>query len=132
MYNDFWIIPGIKMTNTCPFLRDGPSKIQFLLISDTLSVGGCWVQTLLLFWKLVDETQMSKPPEPTRNPSLRKFLILVPLRGSYFRSYHYETPCSFLDNTICVKYQYFKNLLIMSVLHKIPQYEHCLKLYLMC
>ena len=39
------------------------------------------------------------------------------LRGIYFRSYHFETPCSFLDNTICIKYQYFKNLLIMSALH---------------
>jgi hypothetical protein len=27
----------------------------------TFSVGGCWGQTVLLFWKLVDETQMGNP-----------------------------------------------------------------------
>ena len=26
-------------------------------------VGGCWGQSLLLFWKLIDETQMPKPQE---------------------------------------------------------------------
>ena len=63
----------------------------------------------------------------------RKFSILLPLRGIYFRSYHYETPCSFLDNAICIKYQYFKNLLIMRAFNtQIPHYERCLKLYLMC
>ena len=36
----------------------------FLLIS---SVGGCQSQPMLLFWKLVDETQISKPPEATRH-----------------------------------------------------------------
>jgi hypothetical protein len=27
-----WIVPGTKMTNAGPFLRNGSSKIQFLLI----------------------------------------------------------------------------------------------------
>jgi hypothetical protein len=38
----------------------------------TLSVWGCWGQQMLLFSKLVDETQMSKPPEATRHHNLRK------------------------------------------------------------
>ena len=41
-------------------------KSNFSLISDALFVRGCWSQLMLLFWKLVDETQMSKPLEPTR------------------------------------------------------------------
>ena len=31
----------------------------FLLISDTLSVGGCWGQPILLFWKMVTNVKMS-------------------------------------------------------------------------
>ena len=33
-------------------------KSKFSLIYGTISVGGCWGQPMLLFWKLVDETQM--------------------------------------------------------------------------
>ena len=48
---------------------------------------------MLLFWKLVDETQMVKPPEPTSHHNSKKYLILLPLRAIYFRSLYYETPC---------------------------------------
>ena len=65
-----------------------------MLNFSTFSVGGCWGQPMLLFWKLVDETQMVKPPEPTSHHNSRKYLILLPLRAIYFRSLHYETPCS--------------------------------------
>ena len=58
------------------------------------SVRGCWGQQMLLFWKLVDETQMVKPPEPTNYHDSKKYLILLPLRAIYFRSFHYETPCT--------------------------------------
>ena len=58
-----------------------------------LSVGGCWDQPMLLFWKLINETQMGKPLEPTRHHNSRKLLILLPLRAIYYRSLHYETPC---------------------------------------
>ena len=77
-----------------PFCGMDHQKSNFSLISDTLSVGGCWGQPMLLFWKLVDETQMVKPPEPTSHHNSRKYLILLPLRAIYFRSLHYETPCS--------------------------------------
>ena len=43
---DGLIIASTQMTNTSPFLWNGSSKIQFLLISDTLSVGGCWGQPM--------------------------------------------------------------------------------------
>ena len=49
---------------------------------------------LFLFWKLVEETQMSKHHKASRNPNLSKSLILLPLRGIFrFPPFHYETPC---------------------------------------
>ena len=56
-------------------------KSTFLLISEALSLRGCWGQPVLLFWKLVDKTQMSKPPEATRHHKSRKLLILLPHRA---------------------------------------------------
>ena len=91
---DGWIIPVTKMTNTGPFLGNGPSKIQFFTDISTISVGGCWGQPMSLFWKLVDETQMPTTPEATSHHSSRKFSILLPLRAIQNYSFHYETPCN--------------------------------------
>jgi hypothetical protein len=44
-------------------------------IFSTFSVGGCWGQPMLHFWKLVDETQISKPPEPTRHHNAIKWSL---------------------------------------------------------
>jgi hypothetical protein len=46
------------------------------------------------FWKLVDETQISKPPEATRHHDLMKLLIPLPLRADLLYILHYETPCN--------------------------------------
>ena len=46
-----------------PFCGMDHQKSNFSLICDTFSDGGCWDQPMLLFQKLFDETQMSKPPE---------------------------------------------------------------------
>ena len=62
-----WIIPGIEMTTTGFVLSNGSSKLQYFTDIWTFSVRGCWGQPMLLFWELVDETQMSTPPEPTRD-----------------------------------------------------------------
>ena len=48
---------------------------------------------MLLFQKLITETQISKPPEATRLHNFIKLVILLPLRAIYFRSQYYETPC---------------------------------------
>ena len=40
---------------------------NILLKFITFSIGGCWEQTMLLFWKLVDETQMPTTHEATRH-----------------------------------------------------------------
>ena len=77
-------------------------KSKFSLISDTSSVGGCWGQPILFFWKLVDETQMVIPPEPTIHHNSKKYLILLALRAIYFRSFHYETHCKSIVTEIWV------------------------------
>ena len=64
---DNWIVPGTKMTNTGPFLWNGSSKIQFLLISATFPSEAVEASQCYFFEKLVDETQISKPLEATGN-----------------------------------------------------------------
>ena len=65
---DGLIIPGTKMTNTCCFLKNGSSKIQFFT--------NIWqpfcLRLLRLFLKLVHKTQMVKPPKPTNHLDSRK------------------------------------------------------------
>ena len=88
------MIPGTKMTNTGPFLWNGSSKIQFFTDFSTFSVRGCWGQLMLLFWKLIHETQNLLPPEATRHHNSTKLLIFLPLRADLLCNLHYETPCS--------------------------------------
>ena len=45
---------------------------------------------------LVDETQISKPPEATRQHNNLKLFILLPLRAELLCILHYETPRSLL------------------------------------
>ena len=44
---------------------------------------------------------MGIPRDHAGRDILSKFLILLPLRAVYFRSYHYETPC--IINTILIQ-----------------------------
>ena len=53
-----WPIPGL-------FCGMDHQKSKISLIYGTLSVGGCWGQPMLIFWKLDDETQISQPKEYT-------------------------------------------------------------------
>ena len=62
-----------------PFCGIDHQKPNFSLISDSSSVGGCCGRPMLLFWKLVDETQMVKPPELTIYHNSKKYLVLLPL-----------------------------------------------------
>ena len=89
-----WIIPGTKMNNIGPFLWNWSSKIQFFSDISTISVRGCWGQPMLIFWKLVDETQMPTTPEASSHHSSRKLSILLPLIAIENHSFHYETPCN--------------------------------------
>ena len=89
--SDDWIIPG---TNSCPFLWNASSKIQFFTDLSIFSARSCWGQQMLLFWKLVHETQTSKPPEATRQHNSTKSMFLLLLTTTYFSSFQYETPCT--------------------------------------
>ena len=51
-------------------------------------------QPMLPFWKLADETQISKPPEPTMNHNSIKWLVLLPLRAELLFTLQYEIPCT--------------------------------------
>ena len=73
-------------------------KPNFALIYGTLSGGGCWGQLMLLFQKLVDETQMLEPQEYTDTFILTKNLFLVGLLGLQNISNPVERPCISLQN----------------------------------
>ena len=66
------------------------SLISERFLSEAVEASQCYI----LFWKLVDETQMGILCKHAARDILSKFSILLPLRAFYFRSYHYETPCS--------------------------------------
>ena len=85
---------GKKVFNSSEFHFFGSTSYEIhILISDTLSVGGCWVQLMLLFWKLVDETQMGNTRDHAARDISSKFSIFLPLRAILKNPYHYETPC---------------------------------------
>ena len=48
---------------------------------------------MILFGKLVDETQMGNPCDHATRDIASKLSIFLPPRANYFRSYQYETPC---------------------------------------
>ena len=104
------MILGTKMTNTGPFLWNGWSKIQIFTDFSIFSAGGCWGQPMLFFWKLICETQISKPPEATRHHNSTKLLILVPLRANLLCTLHYETPCKWEGWCQCLRYKFVTKL----------------------
>ena len=66
----------------------------------SFSVGGCWGQQMLLFWKQVVETQMPTTHEATRrhnsknvDPSTSQshLVLLIPLWDTLYRVSHIET-----------------------------------------
>ena len=59
-----------------------------LILSEAVEASWC-----LFFLKLVNDTQISNPPEATRHHNSIKLLILLPLRADLLYILHYETPC---------------------------------------
>ena len=55
------------------------------------SVGGCWGQPMLLFWELVDETQIFKPQKHTFRQNLT--CIFLSVRAILKETFQCETPC---------------------------------------
>jgi len=80
---DFRVIQVLEFSFILMFWKniDLVDSWNIILKFTTFFVGGCWGQLMLLFRKLVDETQMSTTPEATRHHSSRKLSILVPLRA---------------------------------------------------
>ena len=67
--NHYWGLqshPGRHLTSAlCPCFEKkffGVESRNIILNFSTFSVGGCWGQPMLFFWKLIDETQIPKPP----------------------------------------------------------------------
>ena len=48
---------------------------------------------MLLFWKVVDETEMGNPRDHAAIDVSSNFSIFLPLRAILKKTYHYETPC---------------------------------------
>ena len=73
---DVWIIPGTKIEQYRSHFLEGIITNQIFHGYLLLFCRGCWSQPKLIFWKLVDKTQMSKPLEPTRNHNSQELTIL--------------------------------------------------------
>ena len=110
-----WSSLAPKWPLPVPFCGIDCQKSNFSLISDTLSVGGCWGQPMSFFWKLVDETQISAPPEATRHHKSKKILVLLSLRANLKSQFRNEIPC----NTVVQKHP------PLSISKKIEQFFVC-------
>ena len=82
---DFRVIHVLEMSFTLMFWRRKRNDriMKYHVEFSTFSVGGCWGQPMLLFWKLVHETQNFKPREPTMHHNSIKVLILLPVRADF-------------------------------------------------
>ena len=70
-------------------------KYKFSLISVSFSVGGCWGQNMLLFWKLVDETQIPQSQEYTDTFKQNLTCTFLSIRGNLKYTLCHEGPCRF-------------------------------------
>ena len=80
----------------------------------TFSVGGCWGQPRLLFWKLVDETQISKPLEPIRHQNSKKYWSFYPSELNYFSHFSMRYPVLTIPSDLSVEI-YLQNLFFKYV-----------------
>ena len=69
-------------------------KSELSLIYGTVSVGGCWGQPMLLFWKLVDKTQMPWPQEYTDTFKQTVLCIFLSVRVNLKETFQCDTLCS--------------------------------------
>ena len=68
-------------------------KSKFLLIHGIFSVRGCWGQSRLLFWKLDDESQISKTQDHTDTFKHNLTSIFLSVRPKLLLTFQYEIPC---------------------------------------
>ena len=93
---DFSVIQVLEFGFTLMFWKKNVlvESWKFMSNFSTLSIRGCWGQPILLFWKLVHKTQISKLPEPTRHHNSIRLWILLSLRADLLYILQYETPCT--------------------------------------
>ena len=99
-----------KWSKHIPFCGMNHQKYNFLLISGTLSFGGCWGQPELPFWKLIDETQMSTPSKATEHQNATKlwfFYPSEPFSFVHFNMIHPVCQQSLVYNVIQIFKSYF-------------------------
>ena len=95
---DFRVIHVLEFSFILMFWKNiffGLESWNIKLNFSTISVRGCWGQPMLLFWKLIDKTQMGNPPGDAVSSISWKFSIFLPIRAILKKPYHYETPCTY-------------------------------------
>ena len=80
----------------------------------TFSVEGCWGQPRLLFWKLVDETQISKPLQLIRHQNSKKYWSFYPSELNYFSHFSMRYPVLTIPSDLSVEI-YLQNLFFILV-----------------
>ena len=70
----------------------GVESWNIILNFSTFSVGDCWGQQILLFWKLIDKTQISKPLESASYRNSTKLLIFLPSEPFTFTRFTIRHP----------------------------------------
>ena len=69
---------------------------------------------MLLFGKLVDETQLGNPRNHAVRDTASKFSIFLPLRAILKKPYHYETPC------ICTCFRFYTQMRVQKKTKLLP------------
>ena len=103
---DFRVILDLELINwgTKIFLfgcfekkRELTESWKPILNFSSFSVRGCWGQPMLLFWKLVDETQIPQPQEYTDTFKQSLTCIFQSVRANLKYTLCYEGPCIYFD-----------------------------------
>ena len=90
-----WSSTAPKWPIMVSFCGKDNQKSKFLLIYGIFSVRGCWGQSMLLFWKLDDESQISKTQDHTDTFKHNLTSIFLSVRPKLLLTFQYEIPCNF-------------------------------------
>ena len=95
-----WSSKASKWPKPVLFCGLNQQKYKFSMIFGTSSVGGCWGQPMLLFWKLVDETQIPQSQIYTDTFKQNLTCIFLPVRANLRYSLCHEGPCIKYDSRL--------------------------------
>ena len=112
----WWSYPTPKWQTMVTSCGMDHQNANFLLIPDTLSVGGCWGHLNQMIWCYFFENRLKKLKFPNLmkplSTMIKKVLILLPLRAIYFQAFHYETPCIFIRSSSLI--HHFEGMKFMN------------------